>query len=165
MAALLELKGERRGKGMPILVPDERVLSRLVEIDATSRRLIHKFWPGPLTLVLPAKEAAQGVVHEGRVGVRMTRAPLAQALLKHWDGPLTGTSANPSGRPAATSAQQVRDYFGGRVLVIDGGATPGGMPSTVIRPTGGSFEVLRVGVLSVEDLRAALGGSVSEKDA
>jgi L-threonylcarbamoyladenylate synthase len=123
-------------------------------------RLASEFWPGPLTIVMPAREDFPRRVRCGRdtIGVRMPANAIALKLIEAFGGPVAATSANVSGLPDPVNARKVMGYLGGKVhLIIDGGSTPGNVPSTVVDISIHPPLILRQGKLSVEDLRRVLG--------
>ncbi len=119
-------------------------------------RLVAHFWPGPLTLVLPA---APGVPEPligrgGGVAIRLTSQPLAQRFIRACGTAITGTSANPTGRPAPRRAAQVRAFFGSELAaVLDGGTTAGGEPSTLLQLDNDGARLLRAGAVGDVALR------------
>jgi len=130
------------------------------EIPARARRLIARYWPGPLTLILRARPGAPTglTAGTGTVGVRIPGHPLALALVRAAGLPLTAPSANPHGGPSPRTAAEVVAALGERVdLVLDGGATPGGLPSTVLDVTASPARLVRAGAvaLTAEDLADA----------
>ena len=132
---LLAVKGRPDGKPILILIGELGQLASLVaSVPPVARVLMEAYWPGPLTLVLPAgaKLPVSVTAGTGTVGVRHTSCgPLAE-LLRH-TGPLTGTSANRSGEPPVRTAAAVEQTLGGMVdVIVDGGTTPGGLASTVL---------------------------------
>lgn len=147
---LFALKGREPGKPPPILISDDAMLELLVaRVPERARRLMARFWPGPLTLVLPARAGLpEPLVSDGGVGVRRSPHPLAAQLVAAFGGPVTATSANLSGQPAAVEAAEVRAVFGDRLHVLDGGRAPGAPPSTVARVgDDGTLTILRAGAL------------------
>ncbi|MDR2946547.1 MAG: threonylcarbamoyl-AMP synthase [Candidatus Adiutrix sp.] len=161
------LKGEkeRQGKTFLILLDQEaRVHCYAREVPPEAGRLMAAFWPGPLTLLFMAQGGlCPGLVGPARtVGLRVEELPAIRLLVRMADRGLTGTSANPAGAPPAETADQVEDYFGKTIdLIIDGGPTPGGQPSTIIDVSPGGPRVLREGALPMADLARvcpALGG-------
>jgi L-threonylcarbamoyladenylate synthase len=122
--------------------------------------LTEKFWPGPLTLVLPKTERVPTVTTGGldTVAVRMPRHPVAKRLIELSGVPLAAPSANRFGRPSPTTAQHVWEDLAGRIeLILDGGPTPIGVESTVLDLTQDPPMVLRPGGVTLEELRAVLG--------
>lgn len=127
------------------------------------RTLFTAFWPGPLTLVLPAKPGVLPLVTAGGdcVALRVPAHPLARELLQRFGGALCAPSANRSGYVSPTSAEHVlADYAGTDLAVLDGGACAGGIESTIVRPLGDTLEILRPGMVSPAALRAVWRGPV-----
>jgi len=158
---LYALKG-RSSQTSPILVliRSRRELRALVsEITPAAERLMQACWPGPLTLVFRAAEAVPSVLTAGTgtIGVRLSAYPDVQRVLEIIGGPLTGTSANRTGQPPATTADEVERAFGADVdLIVNGGPTPGGLPTTVVDTTVSPPRLIREGCVSHASLRAVL---------
>jgi L-threonylcarbamoyladenylate synthase len=155
VSALFDVKG--RDDQNPVLlvvaeIPD--VLQVAAEVSVRARRLMERFWPGPLSLVLPRAGDVPGRVTAGRpkVSVRCPAHDYPRALCRVFGGPLTSTSANRSGEPPATDAAGCA--LPGVSLVIDGGVLMPSAPSTVYDPD--EDRVFREGALSAETIRAAL---------
>jgi len=147
---LFALKGREPGKPPPILISDPAMLELLVaRVPERARRLMARFWPGPLTLVLPARAGLpEPLVSDGGVGVRRSPHALATQLVAAFGRPVTATSANLSGQPAAVEAAEVRAVFGAELHILDGGRAPGAPPSTVARVADdGTLTILRAGAL------------------
>jgi L-threonylcarbamoyladenylate synthase len=144
------LKG-RGDKAISLLVQGTAMIDRLArEIPARAVALMDRYWPGPLTIALPARrEVPSALVSEGYVAVRESSHPTARALVEAFGAPVTATSANPSGEPPATTAEAVEEMFEGRCRVLHGGATPGGAPSTLVRVRGNRIEVVRQGAVKI----------------
>jgi L-threonylcarbamoyladenylate synthase len=161
LARLFAAKQRSLQKAVLLLVEDRTQLTGLAsEIPAVYERLIKKFWPGPLTLIFPARQHLPALLTaaSGTVGVRMSSHPLAGNLLKAAGGPLTATSANLSNQPSLRSADQVMGQLSGRIdAVLDGGGTPGTGSSTIVRLVAGKLSVVRQGVLPYSDIREAAG--------
>ncbi len=158
IAALYGVKKRERDKAIPILLGDPADLGLVaVQISETARKLAGIFWPGPLTLVLHKNAAVPEILSPlPTIGVRMPDHPIALALLRQ-SGPLAVTSANLSGEKSPVTAQEVMAQLDGRIpLVLDGGRTPGGNPSTVVDCSGIELQILRPGPLTLEDLTSAL---------
>ena len=136
------------------------------EIAETVALLIEKFWPGPLTLVLPKADALPESVTGGlsTVAVRMSSHPVFKAVVTSFGGPLAAPSANRFGRVSPTTAQHVCDEFGTAVLVLDGGPCAVGIESSIVDCTRGQPVLLRPGVLTRAQLEAACGERVLSKD-
>lgn len=152
LARLRVLKGRGADKAISILVSDVEMLSRVCKtIPPLARKLIAKYWPGALTLVLPARDdLPQPLVEAGCVAVRVSSHPTAQALVAAFGSPVTTTSANNAGDPPASTPEAVEEIFQGRCRVIHAGATPGGAASTIVRIRGTMMEVLRQGAIHPE---------------
>lgn len=143
VARLVALKGREADKRLVVIGAAFSQLAELVEIPAELERWLRTVWPAPLSVVLPSRRrlAAAGAT----LAVRVPDHELLRALLER-TGPLTSSSANRSGEPPATSADAVDRAFGDRLdLLLDGGATPGGLPSTLIDACGKELRVLRAG--------------------
>ncbi len=155
---LYAVKDRDDAKAIPVLLSSPDELAQVTAgMNAMASRLAQRFWPGPLTLVVPRHPALPANISNlPTIGVRMPDHPLALALM-HRTGPLAVTSANRSGAENAITAQQVYAQLGGRIeLILDGGRTPGGLPSTVVDCTGKEPVILRPGPISAADLRQAL---------
>jgi L-threonylcarbamoyladenylate synthase len=150
------LKNRPRQKSLSILVSDVSELQNLVQaIPPGVPHLIKLFWPGPLTLIfsaagyLPPGLTAGG----GKVGVRISSHPVAQALVQEVGAPVTATSANRSGSPSCRSPVQVLDQLGLELeAIVDGGLTPGSKDSTIADVTTRPPEILRVGSIPARDV-------------
>jgi L-threonylcarbamoyladenylate synthase len=152
LVRLRQLKGRDADKPISLLVHGPEMLDRVCKsVPPLARRLIAAYWPGPLTLALPArKDLPRPLVADGFVAVRESSHPTAEALVMAFGSPVTATSANPAGESPATSPEQVEEMFEGRCRVIHGGLTVGGAPSTLARVRGGKLEILRQGALRIE---------------
>jgi L-threonylcarbamoyladenylate synthase len=125
-----------------------------------AKKLADRFWPGPLTLVLPKQKRIPDLVTAGldTVGVRMPAHPLTLELLRSIDFPLAAPSANPFGYVSPTSAQHVRDQLGDKIeCILDGGPCAVGIESTIVSFSGDKAKVLRLGGISVEDIESVTG--------
>jgi L-threonylcarbamoyladenylate synthase len=145
-------------KAIPILIGGPEDLDKVtVEIPPIAAKLAARFWPGPLTLVIPKHPNLPDVVSASpTVGVRVPDHPVARALL-HAAGPMAVTSANISGQASPKNAEEVSRQLNGRILLIlDGGETPGGVPSTVVNCLGTEPVILREGPVTMEDIQFVL---------
>lgn len=145
-------------KAIPVLIGDAGDLEKVGrEIPEPARRLAARFWPGPLTILVPKRrDLPEAVSATATVGVRVPDHEVARLLLRA-AGPMAVTSANISGAQSPVAAQEVHEQLGGRIaLILDGGKTPGGVPSTLVDCTTAELKVLREGPLSLEQLRSAL---------
>lgn len=156
VAQLYEVKKRSRSKAIPLLLADVAGLVLVAEpIPPLAERLAERFWPGPLTLVLPRRTVVPDVVTAGghSVAVRVPDHSVARALIAALGAPLATTSANRSGEPSPVTAEEVMAQLGGRIdLILDGGACPGGVSSTVLDMTASPPVVLRLGPVSAEEI-------------
>lgn len=158
---LYELKRRPREKAMPVIIGNRRLLSEIVsyewltKIHPAAKALMDRFWPGPLTLLLPAKEGLSEYLtaSTGLIAVRVPGESFALHLAKKAGFPITATSANPSGMHPAGNAEMVRRYFNDNIdLLIDGGPTPGGLSSTIVDMSEGKIKIVRKGAVSEEEI-------------
>lgn len=155
---LFAAKGRNSNRAIAILVGKIEDLSHITrEMGSTAMRLANKFWPGPLTLVVPKNPNLPDVLSQNdTVGVRMPDHPVALAILRAI-GPLAVTSANRSGMDNTNTADEVLSQLGGRIhLILDGGRAPGGVPSTVVNVIGPELVILRPGPISLEMIQQVL---------
>lgn len=161
VARLLEAKGRGREMPPPVLVGSPATLEALAsQLPEWVRVLVEQYWPGPLTLVVRQQASLQWDLGEtrGTVAVRMPHDKVALELLAR-TGPLAVSSANLTGRPAATDADQAAEMLAAQVSVIlDAGPTQDDKPSTILDCTGPQPRVLRIGAIGVEELRTVLAG-------
>lgn len=162
VARLLEAKGRGREMPPPVLVGSPATLDALAsQMPEWARTLVEHYWPGPLTIVVRQQGSLQWDLGEtrGTVAVRMPHDKVALELLAR-TGPLAVSSANLTGMPAATNADEAAEMLSAQVAVIlDGGPTTDDLPSTIVDCTGAQPRVLRVGAIGVEELRAVLAES------
>jgi L-threonylcarbamoyladenylate synthase len=155
---LYQVKEREHLKAIPVLLSDPAALDQITSsMNILAHRLADHFWPGPLTLVVPGHpELPANLSLLPTIGVRMPNHPIALALLQA-SGPLAVTSANLSGQENAQTAEQVYTQLAARIpLILDGGSTPGGAPSTVVDCTGPEPIILRAGPVTIEEIRAIL---------
>lgn len=152
---LLAAKGRGRDMPPPVLVSAPTTLDALaVGVPSYARALIAELWPGPLTIVCRQQPSLQWDLGDtrGTVAVRMPDHPVALELLAR-TGPLAVSSANLTGKDAATDADAAEGMLGDAVeVLLDGGPTPGAVPSTIVDCTGETGVVLRLGAISLERL-------------
>ena len=153
---LCDIKNRARDKAMPLIFGDRRLLPYAIKSPSQKAILLmEEFWPGPLTLILRAKKNISRYITAGteRVAVRIPGTSFALSLAQKANFFITATSANLSGMTPAQDADAVARYFGDRIdIVIDGGPTPGGLPSTIVDVTGKEVRILREGAISKESL-------------
>lgn len=148
---LYELKRRPDEKPIPLIIGARGMLSMIsLHVNDTASILMDKFWPGPLTLLLKAKKDLSKYItaDTNKVAVRIPGKSVALSLANEAGFPITSTSANLSGMPDAEDAGTVIKYFGDEIdMVIDGGKTPGGMPSTIVDVTEEKLKILREGII------------------
>jgi L-threonylcarbamoyladenylate synthase len=153
---LYELKGRPKNKPLPLIVGSEKLINTVAaSLNNIESALAEKFWPGPLTLLLNAKAGLSKFIvsDNGKVALRIPGESLAFSLAKELAYPIIATSANPSGKTPPQDANTVRKYFNDKLdLIIDGGKTKGGLPSTIVSATESSIEILRAGVVDEKTL-------------
>ena len=146
-------------KAIPVLFADPADLAKVtLEVSDAAARLAAHFWPGPLTLVVVKHpDLPESVSTTATVGVRVPDHPVARVLLRA-TGPMAVTSANLSGQPSPSTVKEVFAQLGGRIaLIIDGGRTPGGVPSTVVDCVEAEPRILREGPISKDEIQTFLG--------
>jgi L-threonylcarbamoyladenylate synthase len=161
---IYETKGRPRFNPLIVHCADLAMAETLAEFSPLAKQLT-RFWPGPLTLVLPRRRDARlsDIVTAGldTVGIRIPDHPLALALIRAAGVPLAAPSANPSGKLSPTTATQVRRAFGDRVPVLDGGPASAGLESTIIAIDGDTVTQLRAGALARHEVESILERAVA----
>lgn len=149
LSKIFRLKGRERGKPLPLIASSIAQVKKIARLDGQALRLAKRHWPGPLTLVLPAKVRLPAVVAPNRqLAIRVSSNAIARRLARGLGYPMTATSANRSGKPPAQSAAEVRRALGEGLLVVDGGRLPKRRPSTIVQvEKDGSWRVLRQGAI------------------
>lgn len=145
-------------KAIPVLIGDSPDVIKVAdEIPLFAMKLIARFWPGPLTVLVPKKPTLpEAISATATVGVRVPDHETARSLLR-LAGPMAVTSANIAGQASPITAQQVFAQLNGRIaMIIDGGETPGGIPSTLVDCTGEEIQILREGPILKEELLNAI---------
>lgn len=157
---IFDAKGRDSKKPLQVLIADKKDLDFIAEEKSDMLyRLVEKFMPGALTIVMPAKKDFPRWVTCGldTVGVRMPANTLALEMIKAFGKPISATSANISGMPDPKDAQQVIEYLDGKIdLILDGGATPDNVPSTVLDISVNPPKILRQGKISAEEIDEVL---------
>ena len=157
---IYEVKGRPQVKPLSLMVPGAEAMDRYCEdVPQGARLLAEHFWPGPLTIVLKAKDFIPSIVLAGgdTVGLRCPDHPMTLELLKKAGVPFAAPSANPSGEESPKTAQKVWDYFSGRIEgIIDGGECGIGRESTIISMAQKPYRILRQGALAEKEIASAL---------
>jgi L-threonylcarbamoyladenylate synthase len=158
VARLFTIKDRARERAVPLVAADvEQVIGHLGTINARTRRLAERFWPGPLTLLIPAPDTLAPEVSggTGKVGIRVPDHAVSRAICRAAGRPLTATSANISGEPATADPDVVEATIGGRIaLLLDAGPTAGGPPSTIVDATGDELRLVRPGAIAWDEVQA-----------
>lgn len=153
---IFAIKGRFFSQPLLVLIPGQDYLPRCVnEVPEVARRLMERFWPGPLTMVFFASPQLPSILTAGtqKIAIRISSHPVAQALTSMLNGPLTSTSANISGDQSLATAKEVFSDLGGMIdLIIDGGKTPGQMPSTIVDVTFSPPQLVREGVVPFSEI-------------
>jgi L-threonylcarbamoyladenylate synthase len=157
---VFQIKGREEHKALLLLIADRAWLPGLVKrIPPAAEHLIETFWPGPLTLVFDSSPQLPSILtaNTGKVGVRISSHPVAQALVRAVGRAVTATSANVTGQPSASLASEVFQALGRQVdAILDGGKTVGGLGSTVLDVSGVLPKIIRQGVVSRKELASFL---------
>ena len=157
---IYEVKGRPQVKPLSLMVPGAEAMEQYCEdVPQGARLLAERFWPGPLTIVLKAKDHIPSIVLAGgdTVGLRCPDHPMTLELLKKAGVPFAAPSANPSGEESPKTAQKVRDYFEGKIGgIIDGGECGIGRESTIISMAQKPYRILRQGALAEKEIASAL---------
>jgi L-threonylcarbamoyladenylate synthase len=157
---IFQAKGREESNPLLLLIADRSWVPGLAKkISALAEHLMVKFWPGPLTLVLEASPHLPSILtaNTGKVGLRVSSHPVAQALVQAVGRAITGTSANLSGQPSITTAPEVFRTLGVMLdAILDGGKTAGGPGSTVLDVSGGQPRIIREGAIPRDELAPLL---------
>lgn len=163
MDRLFALKGRDAAKTVALIAPDAVSAFALASVvPAIARKLADRFWPGPLTLVLPARDGLDPslIGADGGIGVRVSPHPIASALAAGLGHPITATSANLTGQPPATTVAAARCAFGDRVSVyLDGGELTASVPSTIVTCDYNGWRIIRAGAITADQIIAALAAA------
>ena len=155
-----ELKGRPDGMALPLLLSEPKDARQCaVDVPDEAWALMERFWPGALTLVLRKTDEVPDIVTAGMdtVALRVPDHPVPREIARLLGAPITGTSANLSGRPGLTNAASVRQEFGDAIdFVLDGGESHGGVASTIVDMTRDEVRVLREGAVSRKQIEALL---------
>ena len=158
---LFKIKGRPADKAVLVLVADRDMAAEVAEhFTPTAEKSMSLFWPGPLTLILPAKAGLPALLtaQTGTIGIRQSGHPLARRLCQLYGRPLTGTSANLSGREPLSRAAEIEPELGELVdLILENGPCPGGLPSTILNVAQEPPRLIRAGAIGIEELTRHLG--------
>jgi L-threonylcarbamoyladenylate synthase len=156
---VFQVKGRPETRALPILVNSiEQAVTLARDVPDAFLTLATKFWPGALTLVVEATHRLPLKVtgNSGRVALRWADSRISTALIEAAGGPITGTSANLSGHPSCTNADQLIQQLGANLsLILDAGDTGGVLASTIVRIDGNEWSIVREGALPDSEIRAA----------
>ena len=145
---------------LPLIIGNQNLLTLIADSpNELALRLIRNFWPGPLTLLLPAKQGIPAFITggSGKVGVRMPGQSFALKLTQYANFPITSTSANISGNPPAQDAETVYRSLSDSIdLIIDGGTTRGGKPSTIVDVCSKTLSIVREGAICSDKIMRAV---------
>lgn len=154
---LYAVKGRDMKQPTSILISRKEDLGLFAsEISREAEALSENFWPGPLTIIFRASPGVSGILTAGTgtIAIRMPGSRLCLALIEKAGAAVTAPSANPRGEPPAETADEVMNYFRGKIdLVIDGGRSPQKIPSTIVDATGNDISVIREGLIPAEDVK------------
>ncbi len=161
VSTVFRLKGRDPNIPIPVLIADNSMLGQVVDqVPPLAQTLMLEFWPGPLTLVLPARAGIPKPLLNatGGVGIRISSQSIATRLVQGLGRPLTATSANPSGRAPARTLDEAKNYFNGDVKVfIDGGPLTSITGSTVAEVQGDRLRIIRRGEIDTAALEQVIG--------
>lgn len=159
VARVFAIKARPAHMPLLVLIDTREAIRRLAtQVPAAAEALMARFWPGGLTLLMPARPDLPGALTGGgsKIGIRQAAHPVARALAKAAGGAITGTSANPSGQPGCSDIKRLDPEVAAQVdLILDAGPLAGGPGSTVVDGTTNPPQVLREGALALADLGMA----------
>jgi L-threonylcarbamoyladenylate synthase len=160
ISEIFRIKGRSEAKPILLIVDSMQMLGQVATVTDAVARVASQFWPGPLTIVLPALATVSSALTAGKgtIGVRWPDAPFALSLVKALGHPLTATSANRSGMPAAVTAAEAQAQLEAQLeILVDGGELPARGGSTIIDMSRSPAVLLREGPVSFEAIREFLG--------
>jgi L-threonylcarbamoyladenylate synthase len=157
---IFAIKGRDAAKTIALIAHDEAAAFAIAsEVPDLARRLARAFWPGPLTIVMPARDGipAALVGPGGGIGVRVSSHPVARALARGLGHPITATSANLSGAAPARTTAEARAMLDDQLKVfVEDGTLPGGLPSTVVQCDRNGWQLIRAGAIGLDQIKATL---------
>lgn len=151
IASIFEVKKRHEEKRLTLMIADPEDVKKYVDrFSDTAKILMDSFWPGALAIIFPLKDGSD-------VSIRLPDNKVARDLIRAAKVPVVTTSANISGHPPATDAQQVLMYLKGKIhIVLDGGSTRYRSPSTIVKLKDGTVEIIRRGIISEVSIRSCL---------
>jgi L-threonylcarbamoyladenylate synthase len=161
VAGLFDLKGRQAAVAVPFIAASRAQVDGWSGLSELGARLADQFWPGPLSLICAApKTIVHAAIGGGdTVAVRVPDHAVARALAYAWGAPITATSANRTGQPPATTAEELKAIASPALFIIDAGPTPGGSPSTIVDARGAAPPILlREGAIAWSDVLHSLKG-------
>ena len=157
---IYRVKGRPETRALPILVNSlDQAMLLTRDVPQNFLKLAQKFWPGALTLVVEAANRLplKVTANTGKIALRWPRSEVVSKLIEEFENPMTGTSANISGFPSCSSAEQVMKQLGSRLpLVLDAGETGATLSSTIVELRGGAWKIVREGAIPVAEIEKAL---------
>lgn len=161
VSQIFRIKRRSYDRPLPLLVSSlDQALDLTIDPPRLFFKLAEKFWPGPLTIIVPASRQIPLKVtgNTGRVALRWPKAPFAEALIAAAARPITGTSANLTEHPACSTADEVEAQIGDTLpLILDGGQTPGEMASTIVEVNGDRVRIMRPGPVTESQVKELVG--------
>ncbi len=157
---IFRIKGRRKKLPLPIFCSSFSQVKRVADkINPVAKKLIQAFWPGALTLVFPCKSAKfSHLAYQDKIGIRISKSPVVQKILRELRQPIIGTSANRSGDKEIRLATQVVELFNSQVdLILNGGNLSRSLPSTVVDVSSDKPKILRKGEISPKMINSILG--------
>ncbi len=159
---IYRVKGRPDNRALPILVNSiDQAVMLARDLPPNFLKLAKKFWPGPLTLLVDASQQLplKVTANLGRAALRWPNSPTACALIEQLGSPITGTSANISGFPSCSNAEQLMEQLGDRVpLILDAGDTGAMISSTIVDLRDSEWRIIREGLVSAEDIESVVSG-------
>jgi len=157
---IYRVKGRPENRALPILVSSlEQAITLTRDLPEDFLNLAQKFWPGALTLVVDASHRLplKVTANKGRVALRWPDSPVACAVIQHLGSPITGTSANISGCPSCSTAEELMKQLGARLpLILDSGDTGAALSSTIVEVEQEGWRIVREGAVSEQEIQEAL---------
>lgn len=154
---LYEVKQRPLNKPISLLVSNMEMVNKIAkDITEIEYKIMEKFFPGPLTIILKKRDIVPDIVTAGQdtVGVRMPSGEIARKLVEIAGVPIAAPSANISGEPSGTNLQEIKKHFEGNVdFFIDGGESEIGLASTIVQVVGGELQILRQGSITLEQIK------------